>query len=104
VGVVEQHSAVDDQQPPLVLEDGPIATDLAEPAEGHYAQAVLRQRWRGAKFRMRIAHRDTPAPYWQFVAVTSISVQLSIRELLSTPPRLCRDRALRELDAARDQV
>ena len=29
----EQHPAVDDQQPAVVLEDGHVATDLAEPAE-----------------------------------------------------------------------
>ena len=29
----EEHAAVDDQQPLVVLEDGHVATDLAEPAE-----------------------------------------------------------------------
>jgi hypothetical protein len=29
----EQDAAVDDEQPPVVLEDGHVATDLAEPAE-----------------------------------------------------------------------
>ena len=38
----EQHAAVDDQQPAGVLEDGHVATDLAEAAEGDDAQAAVR--------------------------------------------------------------
>ncbi len=40
----EQHAAVDDQQSAVVLEDGHVATDLAEAAEGEDAQRPLRER------------------------------------------------------------
>ena len=33
-GVREQHPAVDDQQPPAVFEDGHVATDFTEAAQG----------------------------------------------------------------------
>ena len=39
----EQHPAVDDEQPAVVLEDRHVATDLAEAAERDDAQAALRQ-------------------------------------------------------------
>ena len=39
----EQHAAVDDQQPAVVLEDGHVAADLAEAAERGDPQAALRQ-------------------------------------------------------------
>ena len=39
----EQHAAVDDQQPAVVLEDGHVAADLAEPAERGDPQTPLRQ-------------------------------------------------------------
>ena len=44
VGLREEHPAVDDQQPAGVLEDGHVATDLAEAAERDDPQAVLGQR------------------------------------------------------------
>ena len=37
----EEHPAVDDQQPAVVLEDGHVAADLAEAAQRDDAQAVL---------------------------------------------------------------
>jgi len=40
----EQDAAVDDEQPPKVLEDGHVPADLTQPAEGDNAQAVTRQR------------------------------------------------------------
>ena len=40
----EQHAAVDDQQPAVVLEDGHVAADLAEAAERDDPQAPLGQR------------------------------------------------------------
>lgn len=39
----EQHAAVDDEKSAVVLEDGHVATDLAETAEGDDPQAALRQ-------------------------------------------------------------
>ena len=71
----KQDTAVDDQQPSVVLEDGHITADLTEPAERDDAQALRGQRRRGAEFRMGVAHWATPecgAPLWQFVAVTFI--------------------------------
>ena len=52
----EQHAAVDDQQLAGVLEDGHVAADLAEAAQGDHAQAALGQGRRGAEFGMRAAH------------------------------------------------
>ena len=40
----EEHPAVDDQQAAVVLEDGHVAADLAEPAEGDHPQPALGQR------------------------------------------------------------
>ena len=40
----EEHAAVDDEQPARVLDDGHVAADLAEPAEGDDPHAVLGQR------------------------------------------------------------
>ena len=56
VGLREEHPAIDDQQSPGVLENGHIATDLAEAAERDDAQALLRQRPGGAEIGMRVAH------------------------------------------------
>ena len=61
LGLGEQHAAVDDQQLPVVLEDGHVATDLAETAEGHDAQGSGGQRRRRAEVRVRVAHPSTPA-------------------------------------------
>ncbi len=44
--VGEQHSAVDDEQLAVELEDGHVAADRAEPAERDDAQRTGRQRWR----------------------------------------------------------
>ncbi len=44
----EQHAAVDDEQPPVVLEHGHVAADLADAAERDDAQRALGQRWRRA--------------------------------------------------------
>ncbi len=60
----EEHAAVDDEQPPGVLEDGHVAADLAEAAQRNDPQPVAGQR------RQRVAalaawpapaHRATPA-------------------------------------------
>ena len=56
----EQHAAVDDEQPPGVLEDRHVAPDLTEPAERHDPKAALGQRRRGAELRMRMAHVVSP--------------------------------------------
>ena len=48
VGLREEHAAVDDQQPAGVLEDGHVAADLAEAAEGDHPQPVLRRAGGGA--------------------------------------------------------
>lgn len=37
IGLGEEDTAVDDQQPTAVLEDGHVAADLAEPTEGDNA-------------------------------------------------------------------
>ena len=45
------------EQPAGVLEDGHVAADLAEAAEGDDAQAVRREARRRAEFGVRMAHR-----------------------------------------------
>ena len=60
VGLGEQHPAVDDQQPAVVLEDGHVAADLAEPAQRDDAQAALGQRRRRPELGMGVAHPATP--------------------------------------------
>ena len=50
----EQHAAVDDQQPAVVLEDGHVATDLAETAERDDPQAPLRQLGRCGELGVRV--------------------------------------------------
>ena len=52
----EQHAAVDDQQPAVVLEDGHVPADLAEPAERDDPQAVLGERSGGGELGMGMAH------------------------------------------------
>ena len=52
----EQHAAVDDQQLAGVLEDGHVAADLAEAAQGDHAQAARGERGRGAQFGMGVTH------------------------------------------------
>ena len=47
----EEHAAVDDQQLAGVLEDGHVAADLAEAAQGDDAQAALGQRRRASAVR-----------------------------------------------------
>src|SRR6202035_81530 len=56
----EQHAAVDDEQPPEVLEDGHVPADLAETAERDDAQAAARQGRRRCQVRVRVAHRASP--------------------------------------------
>ncbi len=56
VGLGEQHAAVDDQQPAAVLEDGHVAADLAEAAEGDDPQTLFGQRRRRTELGMRVAH------------------------------------------------
>ena len=50
----EQHTAVDDEQLALVLEDGHVATDLADAAESHHPQTLERGLRRGAEPSRRI--------------------------------------------------
>jgi hypothetical protein len=57
----EQDAAVDEQQPPLVLEDGHVPADLAETAEGDDPESARRQRRGRAEFRMQVAHAAVPA-------------------------------------------
>ena len=60
----EQHAAVDDEQPPVVLEDGHVAADLAQAAERDDPQAALGQRAGGGELGMGVAHAvlmDVPA-------------------------------------------
>ena len=56
----EQHPAVDDEQPPGVLEDGHVAPDLAEAAERDDPQGALRQAGRRAELEVRVAHGSSP--------------------------------------------
>ena len=61
----EQHSAVDDQQLAVELEDGHVATDLAEPTKCHYTQGSRRQRPGRLQIRVRMcrsAHAPDPSP------------------------------------------
>jgi hypothetical protein len=56
----EQHAAVDDEQPPGVLEDRHVAADLAQAAERDDAQRAVREcRW-CAELRVRVAHAALP--------------------------------------------
>ena len=56
----EEHAAVDDQQPPVVLEDGHVATDLAQTAERDDAQAALLQPRRGGQLGVGMTHPGSP--------------------------------------------
>jgi hypothetical protein len=57
----EQHAAVDDEQPAGVLEDGHVATDLAQPAERDDAQPAVGEDRRRAEVGVGVAHaRGTP--------------------------------------------
>ena len=53
----EQHAAVDDQQLAGVLEDGHVAADLAEAAEGDDAQTPGRQLRGPLEFGMGMTHK-----------------------------------------------
>src|SRR3954447_21481924 len=61
VGLGEQDTAVDDQQPAGVLEDGHVAADLAETAEGDDPERAVGKRRRGVEIWVRVAHSATPA-------------------------------------------
>ena len=52
----EEHATVHDQQPSGVLEDGHVAPDIPETAEGGDAQAPRFQWWRGGQVGVRVAH------------------------------------------------
>ena len=52
----EQHAAVDDQQPAVVLEDGHVAADVAEAAERDDPQALVGQRSGRGQVGVRAAH------------------------------------------------
>ena len=56
----EQHAAVDDEQPPGVLEDRHVAADLTQAAEGHDAQRPLREAGGWAELGVGMAHRRSP--------------------------------------------
>ena len=53
----EEHAAVDDEQPAVVLEDGHVAADLAESAERDDAEAPLRQCGRCGELGMWVAQK-----------------------------------------------
>ncbi|MFF3142973.1 hypothetical protein ACFVRU_14900, partial [Streptomyces sp. NPDC057927] len=53
----EQHAAVDDQELALMLENGHVPADFAEPAERGDPQASLGELRRRAKFRMRMTQK-----------------------------------------------
>ncbi len=55
----KQHSAVDDEQAPVVLEDGHVPTDLAEPAERGDPQTPVRQLLWRRQFGMGVGHRGS---------------------------------------------
>src|SRR5699024_6790745 len=57
----EEHAAVDDEQPTVVLEDGHVAADLAEAAQGDHAQDALPQGWRCRQVGVRVAHTEPSA-------------------------------------------
>jgi hypothetical protein len=57
----EQHAAVDDEQPALVLEDRHVAPDGAEPAQRDDAQSVRRQLRRRTE-RGLVRHALTSMP------------------------------------------
>ena len=52
----EQHAAVDDQQPAVVLEDGHVAADLPEATERDDAQRSGLEVGRGGELGMRVGH------------------------------------------------
>ena len=52
----EQHAAVDDQESPVVLEDGHVAADLAETPKRGDPQTSLRQGAGQGEFRVRVTH------------------------------------------------
>ena len=53
----KEHSAVQDQQAAVKLEDGHVATDLAEPAQGQNSDRTWRKCWRRRQFAVH--HRAT---------------------------------------------
>ena len=52
----EQHATVDDQESPVVLEDGHVAADLAETPKWDDPQTSLRQGAGQGEFRVRVTH------------------------------------------------
>ena len=58
----EEHTAVDDEQLALVLEDRHVAADLAETTERDDAQRALVEGRRELQVRVRVAHAAAPIP------------------------------------------
>lgn len=52
----KEHTAVDDEHFPLVFEDGHVAADLTQPAQGDDPQGVAGQWRRGPELGVRVAH------------------------------------------------
>src|SRR6478735_5296816 len=53
----EEHAAVDDEELPLRLEHGHVASDLAQPTECDDPQAVVGERWGRGQLGVGVAHR-----------------------------------------------
>ena len=70
----EQHPAVDDQQLARVLEDGHVAADLAEPAEGDDAQAVPAAASGASGARDAGGSRGGSVPRWAREGRTALSM------------------------------
>ncbi len=75
VDVGEQHAAVDDQQLAVVLEDGHVAADGAEPAERDDPQAAVGQRRRRRSVpRSRTTRSRACRPHLRVPRVAAVSV------------------------------
>ena len=78
----EEHAAVDDEQPAVVLEDGHVAADLAEAAERDDAQAARRAASAGRRARDADGSKDSPhharhVPARHVARMTFVQQQLS---------------------------
>ena len=80
----KEHPTVDDQQPPGVLDDGHITTDLAQAPERHDPHGVLRQLRRGGQLGMGMAQLSPDcsmpsrtAASWSLVAAINGSRKVS---------------------------
>src|SRR5262249_12963711 len=73
----EQDPAVDHQQPPVVLEHGHVAADLADPAERDHSQAAGGQWRRRPQLRVRMTHLSFTPPAVRSSLSCSISAVLA---------------------------